>query len=186
MRKTIISSILFAIAFSSSTLVGQVDTLRDMSYLPLAVGNKWQYIVSDYVSPYPHPSYYHTISVRGDTLLPNGRRYFILNSLLGLSENYLRIDSTMFKVYKYFESPTCVDSEIVYFDLLPPDSGYYMTCEGSVVSVDTGYARIGVLADSTKYISYSWYYVLEYYHILSRGIGICIGMRGNCQDFKVT
>lgn len=73
--------------------------LQALDYLPLQVGNRWQYRYSD-----PSLTFVETRTVIGDTLMPNGRRYAILRSTSSLghiSHEYLRPDSTDGVVYRY-------------------------------------------------------------------------------------
>ena len=92
-----------------------------LNYYPLAIGNKWVY------DKYTHIEWntYHDIFIRevvGDSLLPNGKRFFHLNeyvvgSLFGQT-NFERIDSSEGKIYRYDDNLGLQDDEYVIDDLL--------------------------------------------------------------------
>ncbi len=91
-----------------------------LNYYPLAVGNKWVY------DKYTHIEWntYHDIFIRtvvGDSLLPNGKRYFhLFEDVVGsYSQTYFeRIDSSEGKVYRYDNTQGFPDDEFVIDDLL--------------------------------------------------------------------
>ncbi|MCK9424432.1 MAG: T9SS type A sorting domain-containing protein [Ignavibacteriaceae bacterium] len=82
-----------------------------LSYYPLAVGNKWNFNIfrREYLTiGYKDDNGIMTREIIGDTLLPNGKRYFIIKQKESLfsptwnSNNFLeRIDSTTGKVFRY-------------------------------------------------------------------------------------
>lgn len=70
------------------------------NYYPLHVGNQWIY------DHYYWPSTYDTtrIKVIGDSILPNGLNYFVLNAGDVCRGNYIRIDSDFVCYYNEFDS----------------------------------------------------------------------------------
>jgi len=82
-----------------------------LSYYPLAVGNKWNFNIfrREYLTVgYKDDNGIMTREIIGDTLLPNGNKYFILEQkekfegYLGISQLFLeRLDSTTGKIYRY-------------------------------------------------------------------------------------
>jgi hypothetical protein len=87
-------------------LFSQSDTTY-LSYYPLHTNNYWQYY--EYIEDYIPPMYqikYYSIEVLGDTLLPNGKEYKILEkTYLDTSQYsfylYERIDTLSGNVYRY-------------------------------------------------------------------------------------
>ena len=76
----------------------QADTV--LSYLPLAIGNQWQYRVHEVIPPYIDSTYYSLFTVEGDTIMPNGYQYQVISSSHS-STRYVHIDSTTACVYEY-------------------------------------------------------------------------------------
>ncbi|MFQ6608858.1 MAG: T9SS type A sorting domain-containing protein [Fidelibacterota bacterium] len=168
------------VLFGVTLLKAQIDTLEYLSYFPLKTGNRWQYEETFWVSTWD-TTFYSTTTVMSDTLMPNGKIYYklIKSGLSKRSTQYLRVDTTALQVLRYYpayyeEWNSCIDSELVLYELRPPvvfqDS--FSTCEWYDVGLDTGYGPIGLLADSANYLSYSWYDGLENLYHLSEGIGI--------------
>jgi len=90
-----------------STLVGQ-PTATDLSYYPLHLGNVWLYKVYIMTQHGEQPYGWREDRIIADTLLPNGKRYFVFNN-----RSYVRMDSTTGQVFKYlpFWHPNpCLDS----------------------------------------------------------------------------
>jgi len=99
--------------------VSQIDsTLRE--YFPTHVGDLWEY--EEYNPPM---SFRYQISLTGDTLMPNGRRYYKFS---GAEGGFYRIDDSM-RVYKYTTTnPSCADSEYLIYNLAIRDGGIWSTC----------------------------------------------------------
>jgi hypothetical protein len=91
-----------------------------LNYYPLVVGNKWVY------DKHTQSGWntYHDIFIRtvvGDSLLPNGKKYFhLFEDIVGFySQTYFeRIDSSEGKVYRYDDNQGFPDDEFVIDDLL--------------------------------------------------------------------
>ena len=73
-----------------------------LSYLPLAIGNQWQYKVHHIVFGPPHTdttTYYSLSIVEGDTIMSNGYQYQVVVS--ETETKYVHIDSVTACVYEY-------------------------------------------------------------------------------------
>jgi len=60
---------------------------------PLSVGNSWRYIIT-YYNQTPPRSVPYTIKIVSDTMMPNGKRFFVLDSVDMFHERFVRSDST--------------------------------------------------------------------------------------------
>lgn len=98
-----------------------------LSYYPLAVGNKWNFNIfrREYMSVgWRDDEGIMTREVTGDTLLPNGKKYFIIKQKESLfsptwdSINLLeRIDSTTGKVFRYDSTSDISSHDLIIEDL---------------------------------------------------------------------
>ena len=143
-------------------LFSQIDTLDALRYYPLAVGNKWQYAQYDYLGNFER---YSTTEIVGDTILPNGYRYFVSSN-----NRYLRIDTSEVAVYFY--------SIHFGFDTLEFKLG--------ITEVDTTPSYLGIMNDfftgngcagqisyTTPYKFYEYFWLDEYHQYkLSKDIGL--------------
>jgi hypothetical protein len=91
---------------------------NQLDYYPLQVGNYWQYIVEKRgVFPSDSADWIAYTEVIGDTTMPNGNKYFVLNEK-GMSiynqptyKKYIRIDSSKANVYEYrYDEEFLIDS----------------------------------------------------------------------------
>ena len=87
--------------FSSETLYSQTDSV--LAYMPLEIGNQWQYKVHQIV--YGPPStdttiYYSFFVVERDTIMPNGYQYQVIKSS-DSTTRYIHLDSLTACVYEY-------------------------------------------------------------------------------------
>lgn len=85
------------------------------SYFPLEIGNRWDYETSGLGSEVDTFS----VNIVGDTLMPNGQKYFVLDSAMGPGK-YLHADSNF--IYYYDESDS-TDTPI--YDLNAPLEEWY-------------------------------------------------------------
>jgi hypothetical protein len=77
----------YLILFCTSTLFAQIDST---DWYPLHIGDKWEYY---------YPNEYYTVEIIGDTLMPNGHKYYIVNG--GVSAwKYQRVENNS-KVFYY-------------------------------------------------------------------------------------
>jgi len=116
-----------------------------LAYFPLAIGNTWQY--AHYIPSPPPQGYryeYYRLVVAGDTLMPNGKTYFILqqvplraNSLPSGTPGYLRMDSITANLYGGYY-PSTPGGEFRWDSLLtqpqiPPSLGNHLTVHRDTV-----------------------------------------------------
>jgi hypothetical protein len=97
----------------------QIDTtLRE--YFPTHLGDLWEY--EEYNPPF---SFRYQVRLTGDTLMPNGRRYY---KFTGVEGGFYRIDDSL-RVYKYLlVYASCSDSEYLIYDLAILERGIWRTC----------------------------------------------------------
>jgi hypothetical protein len=91
-------SIGLIILFISSSIIAQSRA----EYYPLQIGNKWVYKVTDYegdVSPTPPSISFHSKEVIGDTVMDNGKKYFVILEN-GVNE-YERFDTLTNEIIYY-------------------------------------------------------------------------------------
>ncbi len=95
-REFLLLVLLFSLTVLSVTPVAAQVSATDLSYFPLHIGDVWVYQVSTYTPHEPKWTPRDTIRVEvtGDSLYPNGKRYFVFNS-----GGPLRVDSTDGRVY---------------------------------------------------------------------------------------
>lgn len=143
-----------------------------LSFFPLQIGNKWQYYVDYYEDPDTISTYYTSIEVISDTVLPNNKHYFVLNNQLANSE-FIRIDSSNQQVMGYNElfENECEDPEFILFDL-DPDSNVYETCELANVDYFESIESVGLLGFSAESKYYSWFLGVMNYFQLSENFGV--------------
>lgn len=157
-----------------SNITNPVDTTQRLSYYPLHLGDRWQYEIWLYNEGGSSFDGYRRIIVTGDTLLPNGKRYFRLAGMVLSWTEYFRIDTTELKVLQYCPGVGCPDSELVYFDLAPPgDSTTYTTCAGYTVEYQYQPVTHWLLPDTMVHsMTYQWFSGFANKYILLPGIGI--------------
>ena len=97
MKKFYVLISLFFLLFVEN-VYSQVDSV--FSYMPLAIGNQWQYSVHEVIPPNIDSTYYSIFKVEGDTIMPNGYQYKVISEN-NSSERYVNIDSTTACVYEY-------------------------------------------------------------------------------------
>jgi len=87
-----------SILFLFETGYSQTDSV--LSYLPLAIGNQWQYQVHYVVNNSTiDTTYYSLFTVKRDTIMPNGYQYQVI--VHNSETKYVHIDSTTVCVYEY-------------------------------------------------------------------------------------
>ena len=95
-------------------------TQECLSYFPLHIGDSWQYQVTPPVAIGQRLEHTEFLQVMDALQLTNGKIYFeILNNYTAQSE-YVRIDTTFLKVYKYNSDEEPPGSEILMYDLNRP------------------------------------------------------------------
>jgi hypothetical protein len=110
------------------TLNAQIDTTLK-EYFPLEIGNYWEYR--------DNLNNIWKIEVIKDTIMPNGKKYFVLKDSTdwvagGVRYNLYRIDDSM-RVWQYAGDnlPEPCESGILLFDLRIPDSTIWTYCISS-------------------------------------------------------
>ncbi|HSL90655.1 MAG TPA: hypothetical protein VK870_15230, partial [Ignavibacteriaceae bacterium] len=112
----------------SNKLYAQIDTTLK-EYFPLQIGNYWEYR--------DNLNNIWKIEVIKDTIMPNGKKYFVLKDSTdwvagGVRYNLYRIDDSM-RVWQYAGDnlPEPCESGILKFDLNVPDSTLWTYCISS-------------------------------------------------------
>ena len=97
-------------------------------YYPLQVGNKWLYKTSTYdVGTTPTISY-HTKEVIGDTLMDNGKKYFVIKE--GNSTYFERFDSTTNEIIRYNDWECGkIDNPIYSLNYVPQNTVEWWYCD---------------------------------------------------------
>ena len=148
-----------------------IDREKALSFFPVHSGNEWQYQITTAVAGGEIDTTYETIIAGSDTTLPNGKTYRLRDAL----GQFLRVDSTNLKVYRYDPSslePACGDSEVLQFELFPPTDGSFTNCKMQEVLVDTGFGPLGLLADSVGYLKFDWSDSVDNTFFLAQRVGI--------------
>lgn len=87
----------FLIVFLSAFIFSPKNSAQ--SAFPLSEGNSWFYTINYHFTNPPVPVSYFNYTVAGDTLMPNGKTYYILEPRDMFDEKYIRSDSQY--VYYY-------------------------------------------------------------------------------------
>lgn len=90
-------------------VLGIFNYLFAQDYYPLEVGNRWDYISYDQLNTY---QINYSVNVVGDSLMPNGKNYFVLDNSDPTGNKFVRADSNFIYYYNSFDS-----TEISVFDL---------------------------------------------------------------------
>jgi len=135
-------------ALSSVASEAQIDTTLKQ-YLPLHIGDCWQYV---HIGEPPTYYEYFLSTVIGDTVMPNGKKYFIKTRGFfpssGYYVDYVRIDDSL-NVLVYTTFPECTASEYIMFRLAAEDSSLWPVC---VQAAPGGAHHVSLLA------TFEWYY----------------------------
>lgn len=105
--------------------VGEDSLHTALSFYPLHSGDEWRYKITTYeVGPNPSISY-ATRKVTGDTIMPNGETYFIVNELFGIgrSVRFERIDSTD-NVVRFYEHDESDEKDVAVYPLFYRDTTF--------------------------------------------------------------
>src|SRR5260221_6410768 len=85
----------------ATILLGLLSSqLRAQPPFPLAKGNAWHYTIT-FMVQFPYPTESYTIRVVGDSLMPNGKRYWIFDSPDMFGGRYIRSDSEYVYYWQY-------------------------------------------------------------------------------------
>ena len=135
--------IMILLLTSFSFTFAQVDTT---DWYPLEIGNKWLF-------RYGWPDvYYSTVEVISDTLMPNGKTYFVLNS--GLFSEYQRKENNEY-VFGYNVADS---TEFVIFDFVSEDRSFWENYDSVLCwgIVSTGYTYNPFLKTNTGKKSFDY------------------------------
>lgn len=155
---SLISPVANALSTEGIGALMKPSLLEASSWYPLQMNNRWQYRVFQRFADSTSVWYYST-EVIGDSTLDNQLSYRVLRSqkLTGefLEDTYLRCDTILRKVFKYKDSLSCSDSEIVIADFSSdPDDGFWQDCIGNdwvssyyYNEIDTPVVIMGVIND---------------------------------------
>ncbi|MEK9138444.1 MAG: T9SS type A sorting domain-containing protein [Bacteroidota bacterium] len=172
--KRIILHLVVTMTVAVGSLAAQVSAPQ---YFPLDSGNVWQYYVTLLNPEPPDSNYYMTARVLGDTLMPNGKRYKVIDKfpLSGFGpwygRSFVRIDSITQTVRLYSLFRACPDSELAPIRLVL-DSMTYHDCRGVTIMADTGRSQIGLIQHTARHQSYSWFDGFSNHYILHEEIGM--------------
>lgn len=122
----------------------------DSSYYPMQTGNFWEYWGSEYGKPVKM-----YITIKGDTLMNNGKRYssfFIkeVESSLQGSYEYLRSENGSL-VYKYVYDDSCMEHEDILYNFSMKDSSFWPMCGRGFGNTFTQKYYYGIYSTSTGY-----------------------------------
>ncbi len=134
--KTFSKSIVMSLAFSFS-ISAQIDTtLKD--YFPMEIGNIWEYEEDSF------PDYWHhQIITIGDTIMPNGKVYFVYFNTGTHKKEYFRIDDSL-NIYSY-KNGNCYQQEMLFLKLTTADRTVWDGIKiGGINCTDTTYGKIGL------------------------------------------
>lgn len=140
------------------------DTLEFLSYYPLHIGDRWQYKYSIYYSASEYQIWYSTTEIIGDTVLPNGKRYFQFSNPGLEYSQFERIDTTNLCVFEYFPNACSNDEKEKLYLFYSPDSSR------SLYNCFEEYFIISKTDSIHLSIDYS-YLTSKYYNLLRR-VGI--------------
>jgi len=106
-------------------------------YLPLKTGNKWQYhvVISDLDSVISDD--YTTMTVTGDTILPNGETYWIIENSVLLG-NFIRQDTVNNRLLSYVPGQGCTNDEWDFLKFTLVDSLEWDDCLFGTTLVERG------------------------------------------------
>ena len=150
-------------------------TATDLSYFPLHIGNVLTYKMSLDQGQGPVFQDYKTIEVTGDTLMPNGQRYYIWDGIP------VRIDSLDGRVYQRHTSAhgggSCPDSlDWEFFNLAIIETDGYHRCQSELESwtmTSTNTEQQVALLDISRY-QREWTEEMLYPTMsFAEGIGLC-------------
>ena len=82
------------------------DVKEALTYYPLHVGDYWQYKVTRKLFGIQDSSWIGYKEVTGDTIMPNGKKYFLIDEIRlpfphYFTPSFIRVDSNTANVYKY-------------------------------------------------------------------------------------
>lgn len=157
--------------FVVSNLLSQIRD--ELNYYPLQVGDMWQYKINYQPESGKDTTFYMLRTVLADTLLSNGRKYFIVEQppftyyeIKNLERVLIRIDSTSGVVYKFISELTPEEKIDSLFCMNKPFFNNKFICS------DTSYSAVFSNLLLTKTISSPASSNYSFYWREAMGIGI--------------
>jgi hypothetical protein len=154
------------------------------NYFPLAVGNKWDYSICVGECWLTGAMYPVCISITRDTLMDNGKRYFIIeNDSINILGYYMGIryyENPLFN-WKYpirmdekgdvYQYDTLTKQEYLYYRF--SELGSYNSCDRDFTAQKGGYGAYENHKDAIS-INYDWdsYYSHSYIAVFKNGVGL--------------
>ncbi len=141
----------FAFLFSGSIpCFSQIDTtLR--SFFPMNIGNYWEYMDEEI------PTFIHySVSVKGDTILSNGKTYQVFQTILlspspDTTYTHYRMTDSL-DVYQYFSgSSSCAENEYLIHRLIFPDRHLWTVC---LDWIPNSQDYLGIYLTQNEYLPY--------------------------------
>lgn len=135
-------------------------------YYPLSTGNRWKYMHLSYeASPTPDTAYYFK-EVVGDTVMPNGIKYFKIKSRSSIQ--FERFD-TLTNEIKQYEQPWCDGYDIARYSLnYEPDSSIHWSMCNEVNYVVSQFTGL----DDLSHILFESDYLVSEFTVLTERLGI--------------
>ena len=123
------------IQFTVGHITTPVDTTQRLSYYPLHFGDRWQYRHWQTVDNHMEIAYYSGLKVTGDTLMPNGKQYVIIDHDPG-TITYERLDTASLSVWKY-DPNSCSEDEFNVYSLVAyqDTTVYWLNCQAELFAV---------------------------------------------------
>ncbi|MCH7762301.1 MAG: T9SS type A sorting domain-containing protein [Candidatus Marinimicrobia bacterium] len=157
-----------------SLLLGQVDSLEFLHYVPFQIGNRWQYEGHEFYSDSSWSTGFVESQVIGDTTMPNGLKYYIIDHIPLFGETFARIDSVNQILYYYNElygNDGCNNNEWDFLNYSFLDSAYWNDCANNLADLHTTELFIESLNDTFPSILVE-HWGSETQTILSMNLGI--------------
>jgi len=156
--------IIFLAIIGTYIIYGQTDSLDILRYYPMQVGNKWLYEQYNYFDEFDG---YFTVEIIGDTIMPNGKTYFIFSPYMSRFE---RIDTTNLSVNLYI---TQDNRDTVKFPLNIFELDTTPSYLGIMEEYKTGIGKVGKIPITKpyKYFKYESGTFIDHY-TLSKDIGL--------------
>lgn len=130
-----------------SLLVGQVDSLEFLHYIPFQIGNRWQYEGHEFYSDSSWSTGFVESQVISDTIMSNGLKYYIIDHIPLFGETFARIDSANQIIY-FHGYEECDNDEWDFLDYFFLDSAYWNDCANNLADLHTTELFIESLNDT--------------------------------------
>lgn len=144
------------IQITVSNITTPVDTTLRLTYYPLHIGDRWQYRHWHTVDDHMEVAYYSQRKVTGDTLMPNGNWYYIIDHSPG-PVTYERLDTASLEVWEYDPS-TCSGNEFNVYSLVAyqDTTVYWLNCQSELFAISQPTSEKMVLNHDDGLLQESW------------------------------